>query len=99
MFFDQLSKKKAKAKRSDFFTRILGFPIQRNAGYTLPAVVQYRDSFHARFPAIRFILAVINDYGAYFDRYIQGRYPQNWNVRIMISCGTIFILHIPHSGI
>jgi hypothetical protein len=29
----QTTSKKAKAKRPDFFTSILGFPIQRNAGY------------------------------------------------------------------
>jgi hypothetical protein len=33
-------KKKAKAKRSDFFTRILGFPIQRNAGYLFFSKIQ-----------------------------------------------------------
>ena len=41
MFFDQLSKK-AKAKRSDFFTRILGLPIERNAGYFLRLAVRVR---------------------------------------------------------
>jgi hypothetical protein len=44
---------------------------------TLSVVVQYRDSFHTRFSATRFILAVINDNEVYFDRYRPRRYPQN----------------------
>jgi hypothetical protein len=35
----QTTSKKAKAKRPDFFTIILGFPIQRNAGYKLQVAV------------------------------------------------------------
>jgi hypothetical protein len=51
----------------------------------LSVVFQYRDSFHTRFSATRFILAVISDNEVCFDRYRHRRYPQSLKFFFFVS--------------